>query len=57
MAYKKMLKDWELEKGIEVKVKHKDLLLSEKQYIRMIKSNNIVTRTKKGAEYLETLKR
>lgn len=57
MAYKKMLKDWELEKGIEIKEKHKDLLLSEKQYIRMIKSNNIVTRTKKGAEYLETLKR
>lgn len=57
MPYKKMLKDWELEKGIEIKEKHKDLLLSEKQYMRMIKSKNIIIKTQKGTEYLATLKR
>lgn len=56
MAYRKMLKDWELEKGVEIKEKRKDKLISEKEYKRNIKSNYIVVKTRKGADYLETLK-
>lgn len=55
MAFIKMLKDWELEKGVEIKERRKDKLISEKEYKRKIKSNYIVVKTHKGLEYLESL--
>ena len=55
MAFIKMLKDWELEKGVEIKERRKDKLISEKEYKRKIKSNYIVVKRHKGLEYLESL--
>lgn len=53
----KRLMDWELEKGIIVKDVHKDKLLSEKQYRRLIKTSDIKITTEKGLEYYKTFKR
>lgn len=50
---KKTLKDFELEKGIIVKTKHKSKTYTEKQYKKLIKSNYIVTKTEKGLEYIK----
>lgn len=53
----KRLMDWELEKGIIVKDTHKDKLLSEKMYRRLIKRSSIKIKTEKGLDYLKTFKR
>lgn len=51
------LKDWELEKGIIIKDTHKDMVLTEKQYRRLVKTKSISIKTQKGLDYYKTFKR
>lgn len=55
MVIKKTLKEWEIEKGIEIKTKDRKniIALNERQFINLIKDNYIVTKTEKGLNYLE----
>lgn len=51
----KTLPEWELEKGVEIKTtdRKKIVQINEKQFMRLIKDNYIVTKTNKGLKYLE----
>ena len=53
---RKKLKEWELEKGVELKVKNKEVFITERQFQKLINTKNILVRTEKGREYLETMK-
>ena len=53
---RKKIKEWELEKGVELKVKNKEVFITEKQFQKLINTKNILVRTEKGREYLETMK-
>ena len=56
MANRKPLKDWEDEKGIIFrKRKRKVNNITEKQYKQFIKTEYIICKTEKGAEYLAEL--
>ncbi len=52
---RKPLKDWELEKGIKIRTNKKAETYTEKQFKNLINTNYIVTKTKKGLEYLEKI--
>lgn len=51
----KTLPEWELEKGVEVKTedRKKIIQINERQFMRLLKENYIVTKTEKGLKYLE----
>ena len=52
---KRILKDFELETGIEIKNKHKDKLLTKDEFKKLIKTNYITVKTQKGLEYIENI--
>ena len=52
---KRILKEFELETGIEIKTKHKDKVYSKNQLKKLIKTNYITIKTEKGLEYLENM--
>ena len=54
----KKLADWELEKGIKIKTKNSDRVkgISERSFMQLIRERNIVVKTEKGIEYLESRK-
>lgn len=51
----KTLPEWELEKGVEIKTsdRKKIVQINERQFMRLLKDNYIVTKTDKGLKYLE----
>lgn len=56
MANKKLLKEWEEEKGIRIrKRKHKKNELTEKEYKKLIKTEYIICKTEKGYDYLQKI--
>lgn len=52
---KRTLKDFELEKGIEIKTKYKDRVYSKNELKRLIKTNYITVKTEKGLEYINNI--
>ncbi len=52
---KRILKEWEFEKGIKVKIKKRTGKYTEKQFKKLIKTNYITVKTEKGLEYLQEL--
>lgn len=52
---KKILKEWEFEKGIKVKTKKRIEKYTEKQFKSLLKTNQITVKTEKGLEYLQEL--
>lgn len=56
MANKKLLKEWEEEKGIRIrKRKHKKNKFTEKEYKKLIKNGYITCKTEKGYNYLQKI--
>lgn len=54
MPNRKMLKEWEDEKGVKIRRrKHKNNNFTEKEYKRIIQSEYIICKTEKGLEYLQ----
>lgn len=51
----RILKDFELETGIEVKYKRKDKLLTKDEFKKLIKTHQITVKTQKGLEYIEKI--
>lgn len=52
---KRILKDFELETGVEIKNKYKDRLISKDEFKRLIKTNYITVKTQKGLKYIENI--
>lgn len=54
----KTIKDWELEKGIEIKDKSikRERKCKEKYFKKLIKTSYISVKTEKGLEYLNEIK-
>ena len=50
-----MLKEWELEKGVEIKTNKRQSKYTEKQLKQLIKSNPITVKTDKGLEYIQEM--
>lgn len=51
----RILKDFELETGLEIKDKHKDRLLTKDEFKKLIKTRQIRVKTQKGLEYIENI--
>ena len=52
----KKLKEWEIEKGIEIKTKNKDMLISDRMFNKLLRTKNIKIKTQKGIEYYERIR-
>lgn len=52
---KRILKDFELETGIQIKDKNKSKLISKNEFKNLIKTKYITVKTQKGLEYIQNI--